>query len=175
MNDRAPPIPTQWDGEAFVPVSQRFAKLADKFFVVGEVYALVVEQPRSGASHNHQFAWLHDAWMNLPEDIAPLYPTEVHLRKRALIAAGYFTEVAIDAGSRAAAARIVAAVPALDEFAFAKIEGSTVLIRRAKSQSMRAMGAKQFYESKAAIMHVIADMLGVTPADLQKNAGGVAA
>lgn len=174
MSDRAPPIPTQWDGEAFVPVSQRFAKLADKFFVVGEVYALVVEQPRSGASHNHQFAWLHDAWMNLPEDIAHLYPTEDHLRKRALIEAGYFTETAVDAGTRAAALRVAAMVPALDEFAFAKVEGPIVLIRRPKSQSMRAMGAKQFYESKAAIMQVIADMLGVTPADLQKNAGAAA-
>jgi len=174
MSDIAPPIPTRWDGDAFVPVAPRFAKLADRFFVVGEVYALVVEQPRSGASHNHQFAWLHDAWMNLPEGLAPLYPTEDHLRKRALIEAGFYTEVAIDAGSRAAAVRVAAAVPALDEFALAKIEGSTVLVRRAKSQSMRAMGAQQFYESKAAIMQVIADMLGVAPEDLQKNAGKAA-
>lgn len=174
MTDRAPPIPTRWDGEAFVPVAQRFAKLADKHFVVGEVYAMVVEQPRSVTSHNHQFAWLHDAWMSLPEDIAHLYPTEDHLRKRALIEAGYFTETAVDAGTRAAALRVAAMVPALDEFAFAKVEGPIVLIRRPKSQSMRAMGAKQFYESKEKIMGVIADMLGVTPADLQKNAGAAA-
>lgn len=163
MSDRAPPIPCRWDGEAFVPVAQRFAKLADKHFVIGEIYALVVEQPRSVTSHNHQFAWLHDAWMNLPEDIAHLYPTEDHLRKRALIEAGYFTETAVDAGTRAAARRVAAMVPALDEFAFAKVEGPIVLIRRAKSQSMRAMGAKQFYESKAAILNVIAEMLSVSP------------
>lgn len=169
MSDHAPPIPCNWDGEAFAPVSQRFAKLADKFFIIGEVYAMVVEQPRSRASHNHQFAWLHDAWMNLPEDIAHLYPSDEHLRKRALIEAGYFHELAVDAGSRAAALRVAAAVPALDEFAFAKVEGPIVLIRRAKSQSMRAMGAKQFYESKAAIMQVIADMLGVTAQELRKR------
>lgn len=174
MTDRAPPIPTRWDGEAFVPVAQRFAKLADKHFVVGEVYAMVVEQPRSVTSHNHQFAWLHDAWMSLPEDIAHLYPTEDHLRKRALIEAGYFTETAVDAGTRAAALRVAAMVPALDEFAFAKVEGPIVLIRRPKSQSMRAMGAKQFYESKAAILQVIADMLSVSPETLAKNAGRAA-
>lgn len=112
--------------------------------------------------------------MNLPEDLAPLFPTEDHLRKRALIQAGYYTETAIDAGTRAAALRVAAAVPALDEFAFAKVEGPIVLVRRAKSQSMRAMGAKQFYESKAAIMQVIADMLDVTPEDLVKNAGRAA-
>lgn len=169
MSDRAPPIPLRWDGDAFVPVSQRFAKLADKFFVVGEIYAMVVEHPRSVASHNHQFAWLHEAWMSLPEDIGYLYPTEDHLRKRALIEAGYYTETAVDAGTRAAALRVAAAVPALDEFAFARVEGPIVLIRRAKSQSMRAMGAKQFYESKTAILAIIADMLSVSPEDLRRR------
>jgi len=134
---------------------------------------MVVEQPRSRASHNHQFARLHDAWMN-PEDIAHLYPSDEHLRKRALIEAGYYHELAVDAGSRAAALRVAATVPALDEFAFAQVEGPIVLIRRAKSQSMRAMGGKQFYESKAAIMQVITDMLSVTPAELAKNAGRAA-
>lgn len=174
MSDHAPPIPCNWDGEAFAPVSQRFAKLADKFFIIGEIYAMVVEQPRSRASHNHQFAWLQDAWMNLPEDIAHLYPSDEHLRKRALIEAGYYHELAVDAGSRAAALRVAAAVPVLNEFALAIIEGPMVLVRTPKSQSMRAMGAKQFYESKAAIMQVIADMLGVTPAELAKNAGRAA-
>lgn len=174
MSDRAPPLPLRWDGEAFSPVSQRFAKLADRHFVIGEVYTMVVEQPRSISSHNHQFAWLHDAWTNLPEDIAHLYPTEDHLRKRALIEAGYYTEAAVDAGTRTAALRVAAMVPALDEFAFAKVEGPIVLIRRAKSQSTRAMGAKQFYESKQAIMGVIADMLGVAPEELAKNAGRAA-
>ncbi len=107
--------------------------------------------------------------MNLPEDIAYLYPTEDHLRKRALIEAGYYTETAVDAGTRAAALRVAAAVPALDEFAFAKVEGPIVLIRRAKSQSVRAMGAKQFYESKAAILAIIADMLSVSPEELRKR------
>ena len=60
-------------------------------------------------------------------------------------------------------------VPALDEFAFAKVEGPIVLIRRAKSQSMRAMGAKQFYESKEKIMAVIADMLSVSAEELRKR------
>lgn len=161
------PIAVRWDGEAFVPVNQRFAKQADRDFVCGEVYTLVVEEPRSGKSHRHEFAWLREAWLNLPEDLAPLYPTEEHLRKRALIEAGYCTEQAIDAGTRAAALRVAAAIPALDEFAHVKIEGSTVLVRRARSQSMRAMGAKEFTQSKTAILAIIADMLSVSPADLQ--------
>ncbi|MDQ0505997.1 hypothetical protein [Xanthobacter agilis] len=163
------PIVFTWTGEAMSPASKRFAKDCDREFVIGEYYQLVTHEHRSDASHRHQFAWLHEAWMNLPEDIAYLYPTEDHLRKRALIEAGYYTETAVDAGTRAAALRVAAAVPALDEFAFAKVEGPIVLIRRAKSQSVRAMGAKQFYESKAAILAIIADMLSVSPEELRKR------
>jgi hypothetical protein len=167
------PIAVRWDGDAFVPISQRFARQADKDFVCGEVYHMVVEEPRSAKSHRHEFAWLREAWRSLPEDLAPLYPSEEHLRKRALIEAGFYTEQAIDAGSRAAALRVAAAIPALDEFAFVKIEGATVLVRRARSQSLRAMGAKDFAQSKAAILGIIADMLSV-PADVLRRQGEAA-
>ncbi len=169
MTDRIPPIPMQWDGEAMRPVSLRFSRLADKHYAIGEIYQMVVEHGRSGTSHRHQFAWLHEAWMSLPESIADAYPTSEHLRKRALIDAGFFHETAVDAGSRAAALRVAAMVPTLDEFALAKTEGPFVLVRRPKSQSIRAMGAQQFQESKTAIMQVIADLIGVSTADLQRT------
>ena len=157
------PIVIRYDGEAFIPLNQRFARQACKDFVCGEVYHMVVEEPRSMSSHRHEFAWLREAWRNLPEDLAALYPSEEHLRKRALIEAGFYTEQAIDAGTRAAALRVAAAIPSLDEFAFTKIEGATVLVRRARSQSLRAMGAKDFALSKQAILGIIADMLSVPP------------
>lgn len=163
------PLPCRWDGESFSPISQRFARQADKDFVAGDIYYMVPEEPRSAKSHRHEFAWLREAWRNLPEDLAPLYPTEEHLRKRALIAAGFYTEQAIDAGTRAAALRVAAAIPALDEFAAVKIEGATVLVQRARSQSLRAMGAKDFAESKTAIIAIIADMLCVPPEVLRRQ------
>lgn len=163
------PLPCRWDGESFTPINQRFARRADKDFVVGEVYHLVPEEPRSMSSHRHQFAWLREAWLNLPEGLAELYPTEEHLRKRALIEAGYYTEQAIDAGSRAAALRVAALVRSLDEFALTKIEGATVLVRRPRSQTLRAMGAKDFRVSKTAILTIIADMLSVSPEKLSKQ------
>lgn len=152
-----------------VPTTQRFARMCDKHFTIGEVYPLVVEEPRSMISHKHEFAWLREAWRSLPEGLSDLYPTEEHLRKRALIQAGYCTEVLVDAGSAAAARRMVAAMTFLDEFAFVQVSGSAISIKRAKSQSHRAMGAKDFQQSKTAILAIISEMLGVSPEELRRQ------
>lgn len=148
-----------------VPLSPRNA---DKAYCVGEVYRLVPHEERSVSSHRHEFAWLREAWKTLPENLAEIYPSPEHLRKRALIDAGYYHENAIDAGSNAAALRVAAYLKAADDFKLVIVRGPIVLIREAKSQSMRAMGKKDFQESKTAIMELISGMIGVSSEQLQK-------
>lgn len=147
-----PPLTCDWDGEVFRPLHPR---RADNYLTVGERYSLVQYEDRSAATHNHQFAWLHDAWQNLPEDIADQYPTPEHLRKRALIDAGYYDETIIDAGTNAAAIRVAAAIQAIDTFALVFVRKCFVIRRTAKSQSRRAMKKEEFQASKTAIMEVI--------------------
>src|SRR4051812_26696984 len=96
------PITYTWDGASMVPL-RRFHNLANATFETGASYQLVEHHDRSAVSHSHEFAWLKDAWKNLPEGLADQYPTADHLRKRALIDAGYFDEQVIDAGTNAAA------------------------------------------------------------------------
>lgn len=164
------PVIFTWSGDAMVPLP-RFARLCDAQYVVGETYRLGVVEDRSTATHNHEFAWLKEAWLQLPEDVAHLYPTPEHLRKRALIEAGFYDEQAVDAGSNAAALRVAAAFRAREEFSLVIVRGPYVMIRTAKSQSRRAMDRKAFQESKSAIMDVIAEMIGVAPGALSSNAG----
>ncbi len=152
----------------------RHPRRADQLFVVGEVYPLIVHEDRSSATHNHEFAWLRDAWLNLPESLADLYPTPEHLRKRALIEAGYYDETIVDAGNNAAALRVAAVFRAREEFSLVIVRGPAVVIRTAKSQSRRAMNKKEFQESKTAIMEVIANMIGASPATLTREAGRAA-
>lgn len=159
-----------WQGDGFTPASPHWQRHADEQLVVGERYFLEVRHERSTATHAHQFAWLHDAWLNLPERLSDLYPTPEHLRKRALIDAGYYNETAVDCGSNAAAVRVAAMARALDDFAVAIVRGPTVLVRRAKSQSYRAMDRKEFQASKAAIMETIAAMIGTNIEHLQRSA-----
>lgn len=157
-----------------VPATTFMARLADKAFVVGEVYRLTEEHERSAASHRHFFAVIHDAWLNLPEGTAERFPTSEHLRKYALIKAGYRDERTFVAGSRAEALRLAAFVRPIDDFAIVTTSGATVTIWTAKSQSVRAMGGKAFQESKQAVLDVIADLIGVDPTTLSREAGQAA-
>lgn len=166
MNDACPPEPFEWDGEVMRPLRPR---RADAFYTVGERYILAPISQRSDATHKHEFAWLREAWMSLPETLADQYPTTEHLRKRALIDAGYYDETIVDAGTAAAAIRVASAFRSIDDFSLVIVRGPYVIRRSAKSQSKRAMGAAVFQESKTKIMELIAQMLGVEPAALPET------
>jgi hypothetical protein len=167
------PLPFRWDGECMSPLPS-FAKSADKLFVIGQVYALAEIEDRSWASHAHEFAWLKEAWQQLPENLAELYPTPEHLRKRALIEAGFYDETAVDAGSNAAALRVALAFRSREEFSLVIVRGPIVLLRTAKSQSRRAMDKATFQESKTKIMDIVAEMIGVSSESLTQSAGKAA-
>lgn len=167
------PLAFEWSGEAMVPLRQ-CARMADKEYVIGEVYRLAIHEERSPSTHNHEFAWLKEAWQNLPENIADLYPSPEHLRKRALIEAGFYDETVIDVGTNAGALRVASAWRAKDDFALVVVRGPIILIREAKSQSRRAMNRQEFQASKSAIMEVIANMIGVSPSSLTREAGRAA-
>jgi hypothetical protein len=164
----APPILTTWDGEAFAPL-QRFAKLCDREFVVGQQYRIVIEEERSQVSHSHFFASVNEAWKTLPESIAEHYPTAEHLRKYALVKAGYADERSIVCASKAEAQRVAAFVKPMDGFAVVVVRDATVKVFTAQSQSTKAMGKAAFQDSKQKVLDVIADMIGVSADTLSAN------
>ena len=168
------PILCDWDGESLTPINHTWAKRADEDYVVGARYFVEGKEPRSQASHNHYFASLHDAWMNLPEAVAERFATADHLRAYALIKAGYHDQRSIVAESKAAARRVAAFVKPLDDFAVVVVEECTVTIYTAKSQSMRAMGKEPFQASKTAVLGIVAGMAGVEAGDLKREAGQAA-
>lgn len=171
MSDTSP-LPFVWtDDGAFKPRSEYFAKKCDERFAIGANYLLVEHQERSSASHAQQFAWINEAWQQLPEKLADLYPTPDHLRKRALIEAGYYDEEIIDCGTSAAALRVAAYARKHDDTAVVIPRGVIVLVRTAKSQSYRAMDRKTFQASKSAILEIIAAMIDVPAETLAQHAG----
>lgn len=165
----APPIPCVFLKGSFVPL-RRAQNLAAAHYGEGEVVLLAPLEERSEASHDHQFAWLKEAWLQLPESIADQFPTPTHLRKRALIEAGYYDETMVDAGTRAAALRVAAFMQTREPFAFVVVRGPYAVMRTPKSQSHRAMGREDFQASKTAIMEIIANMIGVAPDQLARAA-----
>ena len=155
------------DDRSMVPASPHWMKRAEAQYRPGEVYHLVQHHERSDASHNHFFAALNKSWQNLPEDVAPEYPTSEHLRKKALIACGYANERAIVCASKAEALRLAAFIRAMDDYAVIAVSGAVVRVWTAKSQSYRAMGKAEFTDSKRKVLDYVAGLLRVTPKQLE--------
>ena len=162
------PFNARFSNGMFCPMG-RYAAECAAWFEDGAIVRLEQVQERSMKSHDHQFAWVAEAWKNLPDDLAEDFPTPEHLRKRALVQAGYFHETAIDVGSKAGALRVAADYKHRLEFAYIIVRGPIVIIREPMSQRKSVMGAKAFQESKSAIMAIIADLIGVTPEELQRE------
>lgn len=142
----------------------------------GEIVFVSIDRIRSEASHKHQFAWIKDAWMNLPESVAsqPWAETPETLRKHALIATGYHRLYTVDCGSGAAAMRVraelIRAETKAEGYAIGQVQGPVVRVWTPESQSYRAMGRTRFHESKDAILGWIAAKVGVAPEDLMRSA-----
>ncbi|GAA0212682.1 hypothetical protein QOZ96_001091 [Brevundimonas nasdae] len=154
------PTAFEWTGEVLAPTHPVLAK---NRFVQGQRYLMAEVEHRSGKSHDHEFAWLAEAFKSLPEHVVEAFPTVEHLRKRALIDAGYFTETQIDAGTNAAALRVAAHLRTKSDFAVVVVRGPMVVERVAKSQSRRSMDKAEFQASKTAILEIVSDLLGVDP------------
>ena len=160
------PVIFTWDGESMIPLA-RFAKLSDEQFVIGEKYKMEAIEARSVDSHNHYFACVNEAWLNLPESFADQFPTSEHLRKWVLIKAGFCDERSIVCASKAEAQRIAAFIKPMDTYAVVIASEATIKAFTAQSQSMRAMGKKDFQASKQAVFDILSGMIGVETKELE--------
>ena len=166
MSEIVPPLVWQYDGDNLVPASGYWRRMAAENLVVGQRYRMVEEAERSTVSHNHEFAWLKEAWNSLPDELLDQYPNTEILRKHGLIEKGYCTMKQHVCASTAEAERLAAILKPYDAYAIVRQRGPVVTVYTAVSQSKRAMGAKQFQESKSALMDFVGDLLGVDPETL---------
>lgn len=164
------PITATWDGEAFYPASPYWAARADRQFVVGETYKLVEHHDRSEASHNHYFASIGNAWYTLPDHLLAEYPTAEHLRKKMLVKCGYADERTVVCASKAEAERVAAFIKPMDNYAVVVFHEAVVKVYTAQSQSLKAMGKREFQESKEAVLAAIDRLLGVEPGATARSA-----
>ena len=164
MTDFGAAIRMQWDGEYLIPTDARWQAAADRQLVVGETYMIREHAERSQESHNHYFACIHHAWLNLPEAHAglPYSISAEHLRKFALIRTNYADTQSYACSSKAEADRWAANIRPMDEFSIVSVKGCMVVRQTAQSQSRRAMGNAVFQESKEAVLGFLAEMIGVS-------------
>lgn len=166
-------IPFEWNGEAMVP-RPAFVKRANETFTVHEIYRMDVVEERSLRSHSHYFACINECWLNLPEHLAERFPSADHLRRYALVKAGFRDERSIVCASKAEAQRVAAFVRPMDGYAVVVVREAVVVVWTAKSQSMKAMGKADFQRSKDAVLDICAELIGVAPETLRKESGRAA-
>lgn len=154
------------DGE-FRATTRGLAIRCDKQLVIGEALRWEQVSERSGESHRHYFACIDEAWINLPEHLTDEFPSSEHLRKWALIKAGYCDINKFAFRTNADAIKACSFVSKLDSYAVCEVAENIVTVYRAKSQSMKAMGKKEFQESKEKVFHIISNLVG---ADIVANA-----
>lgn len=171
MADTFRPIRMRWQGDGFVPVSAFWQRIADQNLVVGEVYDLVEEHERRGESHRHYFAAVKEAHNQLPDELLERFLTPDHLRKYALVKCGYYNERTCVCASKIEAQRMAAFMKGGDEFAVITAVDNIVVERTAKSQRYRAMGKKDFMESKWKVLEFVSALIGISVDDLKQNAG----
>lgn len=163
----SPPLLYRWEGDCWRPIG-RFAKEADRHFAIGETRKLAEVEDRSGPSHRHYFVELHEAFLNLPEHLAPLFPTEERLRKHALCRAGFCETKQVVCASNAMAADIYQKLGG--DYDMATVHGNIVTFFKAHSQSYRAADRATFKAQKDAVIGVLEDLIGVGPGELSRNA-----
>lgn len=166
-------IPFRWEGDSFVPLP-RFAGQCDAAFVVGQVYRLGVVEDRSQKSHRHQFAFVREAWKNLPDELAAEFPSSEHLRKWALIKGGWADVRKFVAANNQEATRLAAYARDLDEYAVIEVTGNIVSIWTAHSQKRSEMGHTEFQRCKDAVLRIVAELIGTAAETLTANAGRAA-
>ncbi|MDO8912337.1 MAG: hypothetical protein Q8N10_03505 [Phenylobacterium sp.] len=165
----APPIPTRWDGEAFVPLP-RFAGLADEHYVVGQVYTMAEIQARSHKTHAHYFARVNDIWATLPDPLAARFKSADALRKYALISTGHCDESSTVCMFKTEAQRLAASMRPLDEFSVVTVNGKVVTRYTAKSMDIKSMDKEAFQKAKEDTLRFLEDLIGVAPAELARAA-----
>lgn len=163
------PITFRWNGEAMEPATGFWFAKANKEFVVGETYPMVEHHEASGKSRGHYFASIADAHGNLPDEMLDAYPTKEHLRKKALIFKGWREERLHPCRTEGEAQRLAAFVKPMDDFAVITVRDAVVRVWTAKSQSAKAMGAKDFQRSKQDVLDFCDDLLGVERGETARN------
>jgi hypothetical protein len=137
---------------------------------IGEVHGWQMAENRSKASHDHFFAVVNEAWKSLPEDLCDDFPSPEHLRKWALIKAGFCTATKVVCANNDEAIKLVGKAKAMDRYSLVDVAGSTVTIWTADSQRRDAMGRSVFQEAKEKAIDAISALLGTDAATLKAAA-----
>jgi len=152
---------------AMVPLP-RFVQLATRQYEVGEQYAMGPVENIPGRSRAPLFIAVKEAWNNLPED-DKRFPSDEHLRKRALVAAGWAHHTQHVLDTVADAIKVVEGFRKLDAYAVIKRSENVVDVWIAKSIGAGAITAEDWKVVKQRALDFVAEVANTTRTELEKH------
>lgn len=163
----------RWDGATFTP-EPKFRIIATRQFIKDGVYILEGHEPASHADRGHYFATIKEAWSNLDADATARYPTPEHLRKWALVKAGWRKDNFTVCDSVDRATQLAAFIRRLDDYAVVVVEGNVVRTYVARSQKIGRpedgkMTKEEWRQSKQDVLDILSNKIGVTRKALEKE------
>lgn len=170
MADRIRAVPFQWTDEGVMRPDPRFRRLCDHQFMIGADYYLAPLEARTRKSHSHYFATLHQIWLNLSDDLHRKYPTEEHLRAKALVEVDYCTERDVVFDTEKDARRFALFARQEKPYSVIVCRGPVVKIFDPMSQSAQAMGAETFQDSKTKVLDWCAALTATPREAFEKEA-----
>lgn len=124
----------------------------------GDVYS-------ADPARRRYFAIIHESFQNLRPPWSEMFSSSEHLRKYALIKAGWCETMPIAAGNKAAAENVAEAIRKLNRYAIATTEGSVVTVYVARSQTRKVQPKALFMPCAEAVYRILSDMLGTSVED----------
>lgn len=150
---------------------QRFVEMCIRQFEHGEDYALGPVEGVSSKSRAHFFASLKSAWDSLPFELVQQYPSVAHLRKKAVVVAGWAKHTHTVFDTPKDAVNHAKDLRKIDEYAVIKCSGCVVDFWIAKSIRPGQINGKKWQEVKDKALDWVATLARTTRAELEANPG----
>lgn len=152
----------------------RFARLCNRQFELEEDYALGPVDNVPGRSRASFFMSVHNAWDSLPEDSDEVFASEEHLRKRALVKAGWADHSVTNWKTKADARRHAVDLRKIDGYAVIAVNGEgdswTVDVWVARSIAAGQIKGEEFKGVKMRAERWLASLSGCTTEELKAAA-----
>ena len=172
MTAKGPKPVFEYLGDGTFQAEARFVWTCDQDFVVHEKYRMDVIAERSKQSHDHYMVMVEETWLNLPDSRRLQFPTPEHLRKWALVQCGFCSQSHTVFSTKQDALTAAAMIRKTDKFAVLTVHDNVVTKYEAESQSYKSMDRKRFQASKDKVLELLADMIHITPKQLERHSNG---
>ena len=123
------------------------------------------------ASHRAYFAAINEGFKNLPHSYAARFPSADFLRRWLLIECGWCEEKEFECVSPKHAKALRTFIRTEDAYVRINSHPTIVIVRKAKSQSLAAMGKNDFEASKRDTLDLLESMVNVPKGTLMREGG----